>query len=116
MTTWNAYRDDIVFSFRKHKELAEKAVVQLNDDLFLRRPGEHSNSVAIIVEHLAWGLRSLWTTRQIPTYPTRVGSSNCGKAWFLGRPRGRYPRILGRGVALRRHVDQNGRRAKNCIF
>jgi Protein of unknown function (DUF1572) len=68
MTTWNAYRADIVFSFRKRKEMAEKAVAQLDDDLFLRRPGDHSNSVALIVKHLAWGLRSLWTTRKIPTY------------------------------------------------
>jgi uncharacterized damage-inducible protein DinB len=61
MTTWNAYRDDIVFSFRKHKEMAEKAVAQLDDDLFLRRPGEHSNSVAIIVKHMAGNLESRWT-------------------------------------------------------
>ena len=61
MTAWNAYRDDIVFSFRTHKETAEKAFGQLDDDLFLRRPGEHSNSVAIIVKHLAGNLASRWT-------------------------------------------------------
>ncbi len=61
MSAWNAYRDDIVFSFRKSKEMAEKAFGQLDDDLFFRRPGEHSNSVAIIVKHLAGNLESRWT-------------------------------------------------------
>jgi hypothetical protein len=61
VTAWNAYRDDIAFSFRKHKEMAEKAIAQLDDVLFLRRPGEHSNSVAMIVKHLAGNLESRWT-------------------------------------------------------
>lgn len=61
MATWNAYLDDIVFTFRKHKDMAEKAMCQLDDELFFKKPGEHSNSVAIIVKHLAGNLKSRWT-------------------------------------------------------
>jgi uncharacterized damage-inducible protein DinB len=62
MSTWQAYRDDIVFSFRKQKQTAEKAVQQLqSDELFFRQPGEFSNSVAIIIKHVAGNLLSRWT-------------------------------------------------------
>src|ERR1051325_6878500 len=53
MSAWHAYRDDIVFSFRKQKDAAEKALQQLDADQFFRKPGEHSNSVAIVVKHVA---------------------------------------------------------------
>src|SRR5262245_33154408 len=56
-----AYLEDVRFSFRKHKEWAEQGLVQLDDEEFFRRPGEHSNSVAAIVKHLAGNLRSRWT-------------------------------------------------------
>jgi uncharacterized damage-inducible protein DinB len=61
VSSWQAYRADIVFSFRKHKEMAEKAFAQLDEDQFFRKPGEHSNSVAVIVKHLAGNLASRWT-------------------------------------------------------
>ena len=62
MFSWQAYIDDMIFTFRKHKEMAEKAFGQLeSDELFFRRPGEHSNSIAIIVKHLAGNLTSRWT-------------------------------------------------------
>jgi uncharacterized damage-inducible protein DinB len=61
MSAWQAYLDDIVFSFRKHKEMAEQAFQQLEADDFFRKPGEHSNSIAIIVKHLAGNLTSRWT-------------------------------------------------------
>jgi uncharacterized damage-inducible protein DinB len=58
---WNAYREDILFSFRKHKELAEKAFRQVEDQDFFKKPGEHSNSIAIIIKHVAGNLASRWT-------------------------------------------------------
>ncbi len=61
MNLWTTYRDDVVLSFRKQKELAEKAFNQLSDDQFFRKPGEHSNSVAIIIKHVAGNLASRWT-------------------------------------------------------
>jgi uncharacterized damage-inducible protein DinB len=57
---WKAYLDDIVFSFRKHKELAEKAFHQVDDPGFFRKPGEHSNSIAAILKHVAGNLASRW--------------------------------------------------------
>lgn len=53
MSVWQAYRDDVVFTFRKHKTMAEKAIQQLDDATFFRKPGEQSNSIAAIVKHLA---------------------------------------------------------------
>lgn len=61
MSTWEAYRDDIIFSFRKQKQSAEKAMQQLDDERFFGKPAEHSNSVAIIVKHIAGNLLSRWT-------------------------------------------------------
>lgn len=61
MSVWNAYRDDIVLTFQKNQAMAEKAYSQLDDDRFFQKPGEFSNSVAIIVKHVAGNLRSRFT-------------------------------------------------------
>jgi hypothetical protein len=61
MSLWKAYLDDIIFSFRKQKDMAEQAFGQLDDAAFFQRPGEQSNSVAVIVKHLAGNLASRWT-------------------------------------------------------
>jgi uncharacterized damage-inducible protein DinB len=62
MSPWQAYLDDIIFSFRKQKELAEKAFSQVkSDEEFLKKPGEHSNSIAVIIKHVAGNLTSRWT-------------------------------------------------------
>jgi hypothetical protein len=58
---WQAYLDDIVFNFRKHKELAEKAFGQVADQSFFKTPGEKSNSIAVIIKHVAGNLVSRWT-------------------------------------------------------
>ena len=58
---WQPYLDDMLFTFRKHKDLAERAFRQVADDDFFRKPGEHSNSIAIIIKHLAGNLTSRWT-------------------------------------------------------
>jgi uncharacterized damage-inducible protein DinB len=61
MSSWGSYCDDIRFSFRKQKALADQAQQQLSDERFFARPGEHSNSVAIIIKHIAGNLVSRWT-------------------------------------------------------
>lgn len=61
MTLWNAYFQDILLSFRKQKELAEKALNQVNCEVFFQKPDDQSNSLAIIVKHLAGNLASRWT-------------------------------------------------------
>ena len=61
MALGQAYLEDMAFSFRKHKQMAEHAFGQLQDDEFFRRPGKGCNSVALIVKHLAGNLKSRWT-------------------------------------------------------
>jgi uncharacterized protein DUF1572 len=52
---------DAVLQFRKYKKLAEGALAQLADADFFRTIDPESNSVALIVKHLAGNLRSRWT-------------------------------------------------------
>jgi uncharacterized damage-inducible protein DinB len=62
MSPGTAFLEDVAFSFRRQMQLAEEAMGQLDSDAdFFRKPGEHSNSVAIIVKHLAGNLNSRWT-------------------------------------------------------
>ena len=52
---------DLLGEFRRHKSLADRAMVQLSDQEFLQRPATHVNPVALIVKHLAGNLVSRWT-------------------------------------------------------
>src|SRR5437764_14701311 len=55
------YLADVVAVFRKHKEYADGSLRQLDsDEAFFRPLGERSNSVAVIVKHVAGNLRSRW--------------------------------------------------------
>lgn len=55
------YLDDSLSSFRVYKKLADKAIAQLNDDEFFITLDEESNSVAVIVKHMAGNMFSRWT-------------------------------------------------------
>lgn len=61
MIPWQAYIDDVVFHFGKYKSLAEKAFEQLGDEEFFKKPADESNSVAIIIKHVAGNLTSRFT-------------------------------------------------------
>jgi hypothetical protein len=61
MSLGKTYLEDIVFSFRKQKDLSEQAFGQLGEEQFFRKPAEHTNSVAQIVKHVAGNLKSRWT-------------------------------------------------------
>jgi len=52
---------DLRHEFRRHRRLAERAMAQLGDDTFFRRPDKQVNPVALIVKHLAGNLRSRWS-------------------------------------------------------
>jgi len=57
----NHYLDEVRRQFRGHKRLAEGAIAQLKDEeLFLALDSE-SNSIAILVKHLAGNMRSRFT-------------------------------------------------------
>ena len=53
--------EEITFGFRKQKEWAEQAFTQVRADSdFFRKPGEFSNSIAAIINHVAGNLSSRW--------------------------------------------------------
>jgi uncharacterized damage-inducible protein DinB len=54
------YHSDAVQSFRNYKKLAERAIEQLSDDEFFAQIDAESNSVAVIVKHIAGNLHSRW--------------------------------------------------------
>ena len=55
------YLDDMKVQFRKLKELAEGAIRQLSDEELFASNGDESNSVAIVMRHMAGNLRSRFT-------------------------------------------------------
>jgi hypothetical protein len=56
----DAYLDDVRMGFRKYKKMAEKAMEPVTDEEFFRRLDPESNSIAIIVKHIAGNMRSRW--------------------------------------------------------
>lgn len=55
------YLQDIRIQCRKLKELADRALAQVRDEDFTVTLDPDSNSLAMIVQHLAGNLRSRWT-------------------------------------------------------
>ncbi len=55
------YLADAIMSFRNYKKLADKAIEQVSDEEFFRQIDEESNSIAIIVKHIAGNQLSRWT-------------------------------------------------------
>ena len=53
--------DDTTLTFRRQKELAERAFAQVDDDDFFRTIDAESNSIAIITKHIGGNLRSRFT-------------------------------------------------------
>src|SRR4051812_17640896 len=56
-----AYLEEVMRAFRQYKKLAEDAFEQLDDAQLMYAPDAESNSVAIIVKHMAGNMRSRWT-------------------------------------------------------
>lgn len=54
------YLADALQSFRNAKKLAERALEQVSDEEFFARIDAESNSIAIIVKHIAGNLHSRW--------------------------------------------------------
>jgi hypothetical protein len=55
------YLTDAIASFRNYKKLADKAIAQVSDEAFFRLIDAESNSIAIIVKHIAGNQLSRWT-------------------------------------------------------
>jgi Protein of unknown function (DUF1572) len=56
-----SYIEDSVSLFRQYKRLAERAMEQVTDEQLFAALDEESNSIAIIVKHMAGNMRSRWT-------------------------------------------------------
>jgi hypothetical protein len=55
------YFEDALSALRAYKKLAEKAIAQLKDEEFFVTLDQESNSVAIIMKHMAGNMFSRWT-------------------------------------------------------
>ncbi|MGE5361335.1 MAG: DUF1572 family protein [Bacteroidales bacterium] len=56
-----AYLADAVSNFRGYKKLAERAFEQASDEDLFRTLDPESNSIAVLVKHMAGNMRSRWT-------------------------------------------------------
>src|SRR5262245_53646597 len=54
------YLETAIIEFRSLKRLGERAMEQLDDAQFFAAPDDESNSVAVIIKHLAGNMRSRW--------------------------------------------------------
>ena len=52
---------DIAREFTNQRQLAERAIAQIDDNEFFRTLGDDENSVANLVKHVGGNLRSRWT-------------------------------------------------------
>ncbi|HEX8747910.1 MAG TPA: DUF1572 family protein [Pyrinomonadaceae bacterium] len=59
--TAKLFLDEAIETFRGQKALADKALAQLKDEDFFKQLDEESNSVAIIIKHMAGNMISRWT-------------------------------------------------------
>ncbi|MGH9345464.1 MAG: DUF1572 family protein [Terriglobia bacterium] len=55
------FLEDSQAVFRQHKALAEGAMAQVSDEEFFCALDPESNSIALVVKHLAGNMRSRWT-------------------------------------------------------
>jgi len=56
-----SYLKDSLDVFRYYKKLGERAMAQCPDDALFASLDAESNSIAIIVKHMAGNMRSRWT-------------------------------------------------------
>jgi Protein of unknown function (DUF1572) len=56
-----SYLEDCLALFRQYKGLAERAMEQITDEQLFATLDPESNSIAIIMKHLAGNMRSRWT-------------------------------------------------------
>jgi uncharacterized damage-inducible protein DinB len=57
----NDYLQTAIKRLRYYKDLADKTFEQLDDAAFHFSPGQESNSIAVIIQHMAGNMLSRWT-------------------------------------------------------
>ncbi len=55
------YHEDSIASLKSYKKLADKAIAQLKDEEFFVTLDDESNSVAVVMKHMAGNMFSRWT-------------------------------------------------------
>ncbi len=55
------FLEDAILQFRKYRGLAENALAQVSDADLFRAPAVDSNSIAMVMKHMAGNMRSRWT-------------------------------------------------------
>ena len=61
VTLGKLFLENVSAQFKAQKTLAENAVAQVQDDDLRRSLDEHTNSIAVIMKHMAGNMRSRWT-------------------------------------------------------
>ena len=61
MTTGNAFLQSSIKRLNYYKELGDKTFEQLHDEDFHFQPNEESNSIAVVIQHMAGNMLSRWT-------------------------------------------------------
>lgn len=56
-----SYLEDSLAVFRQYRKLAERAMEQVTDEQLFLAENEESNSIAVMVKHMAGNMRSRWT-------------------------------------------------------
>ena len=51
---------DAIGEFRKYKTMAERAMIQVDDEMFFGTIDSEANSIAVLVKHMAGNMRSRW--------------------------------------------------------
>jgi hypothetical protein len=57
----DSYLNDSIEVFHYYKKLAERAMEQCGEAQLFESPGAESNSIAIVVKHMAGNMRSRWS-------------------------------------------------------
>jgi len=55
------YLADAIKMFHQYKGLADRAIAQIPESALVAVPDERSNSIAVIMKHMAGNMRSRWT-------------------------------------------------------
>ena len=61
MSTSRLYLDTVIPRLKYYKDLGDRTFAQLNEWDFHYQPNEESNSIAVIIQHMAGNMLSRWT-------------------------------------------------------
>jgi len=57
-----SFLQEVAWTFRSQRELAERAIAQLDEAQLARAAGDGDNSILVLMKHVGGNLRSRWST------------------------------------------------------